>query len=85
MCGRGFRTIVNMELHIGIQNIARELTYEVDMTTEQVEDALNEALSTNGVFKVEDSKGRRAYVPASTLAYVSLGEDEPRRVGFGHA
>ena len=77
--------MVHMELHIGTQNITRELTYDVDMTPEQVEETLNTALSTNGIFKVEDNKGRRAYVPASTLAYVSLGEDEPRRVGFGHA
>lgn len=74
-----------MELHIGIQNITRELTYDVDMTPEEVETSLNEALASNGIFKVEDNKGRRAYVPTSTLAYVSLGEDEPRRVGFGHS
>lgn len=77
--------MVIMELHIGIQNIARELTYEVDKSPEEIEQAVNQAMAENGVFKVEDSKGRRAFIPASTLAYVSLGEDEPRRVGFGHA
>ncbi|AZN29643.1 DUF3107 domain-containing protein [Flaviflexus salsibiostraticola] len=74
-----------MELHIGIQNIARELTYDVDMSPEEVENALAAAVADGGIFRVEDSKGRRAFVPVSTLAYVSLGEDEPRRVGFGHA
>jgi len=74
-----------MELHIGIQNVARELTYDVDMTPEQVEERLGAALSANGVFTVEDTKGRRAFIPTASLAYVSLGEDEPRRVGFGHA
>ncbi|WP_182355119.1 DUF3107 domain-containing protein [Flaviflexus huanghaiensis] len=74
-----------MELHIGIQNITRELTYDVDMSPEEVEEALEKAIADNGIFRVEDSKGRKAYVPVTTLAYVSLGEDEPRRVGFGHA
>lgn len=74
-----------MELHIGIQNIARELTFEVDQTAEEIEAAVTEALSSNGLFKVTDEKGRKAMIPAATLAYVSVGEDEPRRVGFGHA
>ena len=79
-----FRTIVAMEIQIGIQNIARELTFEVDQTADEIATAVTEAISSNGVFTVNDTKGRRAIVPVSTLAYVSTGEDEPRRVGFGH-
>lgn len=77
--------MVVMELHIGIQNIARELTYDVDKTPDEIEQALASAIADNGIFSVEDTKGRRAFIPVATLAYVSLGEDEPRRVGFGHA
>ncbi len=80
-----FRTMDTMELHIGIQNIARELTFDVDQTAEEIEAAVAEAISSNGIFIVSDTKGRKALIPASTLAYVSVGEDEPRRVGFGHA
>ena len=74
-----------MELHIGIQNTARELTFDVDQTAEQIEAAVAEAVSSNGIFTVSDTKGRKALIPASALAYVSVGENEPRRVGFGHA
>lgn len=80
-----FRTIDTMELHIGIQNTARELTFDVDQTAEQIEAAVAEAVSSNGIFTVSDTKGRKALIPASALAYVSVGENEPRRVGFGHA
>ena len=30
-----------------------------------------------------DDKGRKVFVPAGSLAYIELGEAEPRRVGFG--
>ena len=30
-----------------------------------------------------DDKGRKVFIPAGSLAYVELGEAEPRRVGFG--
>jgi len=32
---------------------------------------------------LSDDKGRKVFVPAGSLAYIELGEAEPRRVGFG--
>jgi hypothetical protein len=35
------------------------------------------------VFTLTDERGRRVLVPADRLAYVEIGEQVERRVGFG--
>lgn len=70
-----------MKVTIGIKHSARELTVETSASQEEVLSRLNGA-STNDVVMTDD-KGRKVFVPAGSLAYVELGEAEPRRVGFG--
>ena len=72
-----------MEVKIGVQNVARELSIEIDQTAAEVQQAVREALNDNGVLSLTDTKGREVIVPASALAYVQVGESEKGRVGFG--
>ncbi len=73
-----------MEVKIGVQYAARELTLESAETAEQVEKAVTDALKADlGVLALTDEKGRRVLVPADKLAYVEIAETEQRRVGFG--
>ena len=72
-----------MEVKIGVQDAARELTLESAQSAEDVEKAITEALASGGLLSLEDEKGRRVYVPADRLAYVEIGEPSVRRVGFG--
>ncbi len=73
-----------MEVKIGVQYAARELTLESAETAEQVEKAVADALKADlGVLALTDEKGRRVLVPADKLAYVEIAESEQRRVGFG--
>lgn len=71
-----------MEIKIGIQNIAREIVLESDDTADAVEKAVTAAL-VGGTLSLTDHKGRRVIVPSGALAYVELGHEEKRRVGFG--
>ena len=73
-----------MEVKIGVQFAARELTLESAQTPDEVEQAVGEALRADiGVLTLVDEKGRRILVPADKIAYVEIADSEMRRVGFG--
>jgi hypothetical protein len=73
-----------MEVKIGVRSVHRELVVETDLTAEQVEEELRNALSVDrGIFAITDVKGRRVVVPVAALGFVEIGEDEARPVGFG--
>lgn len=73
-----------MEVKVGVKGVARELVVETDLTPEEVS-ALVQTCASDGqaLFDLADSRGRRILVPADKLAYVEIGEQEARRVGFG--
>ena len=71
-----------MEVKIGVQNAARELTVEIDETAEAVEKLVETAVSGEGVLALTDTKGRRVIVPAAKLAYVEIGHGVAGQVGF---
>ncbi|TDD06318.1 DUF3107 domain-containing protein [Nonomuraea diastatica] len=73
-----------MEIKIGVRSVHRELVVETDLTAEQVEEEIRNALSVDrGVFALTDVKGRRIIVPTASLGFIEIGEDESRPVGFG--
>ncbi len=72
-----------MDIAIGIKHIARELSLETDQPVEEISMAVDDALTNGTTLKLTDHKGRTIIVPADALGYVSMGPDEPRRVGFG--
>lgn len=72
-----------MEIKIGIQQTARELSLESNQTSEEVEAAVAAALKDGGILTLSDEKDRKVLVPADKIAYVEIGEPTGRRVGFG--
>lgn len=72
-----------MEVKVGIRNVAREVSVETNSTAAELESALAEALGSNGVFTLTDDKGRKVLIPAAQVAYVDLGTENARPVGFG--
>lgn len=72
-----------MELTIGIQNLAREVSVETDATLEELEAQVASALADGSPLKVVSTKGATVIVPGSTIAYVQFGAPEKRPVGFG--
>ena len=75
-----------MEVRIGVQHVNRELTLESAQKADEVEKAIAKAIAGDeALLALTDEKGRRIVVPADKLAYVEIGEEGVRRVGFGSA
>lgn len=70
-----------MEVKIGVQNAARELSIDVDLDADAIEAAVAAALD-GGVLALSDSKGRRLVVPGDKLAYVDVSTTISGTVGF---
>lgn len=71
-----------MEIRIGVQNVSREIVVETDKSSDDISALVSKALS-GGVLDLMDVQGRRVVVPSAALAYVQIGEEKKRRVGFG--
>jgi hypothetical protein len=73
-----------VEVKIGVQNAPREIVIESTQSADEVADAMAKALEgTSKLFSLTDEHGRRILVPADRLAYVEIGEQAARKVGFG--
>ena len=72
-----------MEVKIGVQNAARELVIDTNLSSDDVEKTVSKALSGDEpVLVLADSKGRRVIVPRDKLAYVEVGTPTVGQVGF---
>jgi hypothetical protein len=73
-----------MEVRIGVLHTPKELELELSGTAADVESAFGDALKSEGVLWLTDTKGRRIGVPAERIAYLEMETDqEAKRVGFG--
>jgi hypothetical protein len=72
-----------VEVKIGVQHAARDLVIETDDSAESVEKLVAEAIASEGMLALTDSRGRKVLVPASRLAYVEIGV-HTGQVGFRH-
>ena len=72
-----------MDVRIGIQNSPRELSFESSQSAEEVQTQVAAAFAGDAKsLKFVDAKGSVYIVPAAALAYVEIGSEESRRVGF---
>ena len=71
-----------MEVTIGVQNVARELTVETDTPTAEVNEAVEAALGEGTVLRLTDTRGRSVFVPAGVIGWVQVGDSDKGRVGF---
>jgi hypothetical protein len=75
-----------VEVRIGVQHAHRELMLESAQNSEEVQELVSKALSgEDRLLVLVDEKGRRVVVPADKLAFVEIGEESSRKVGFGAA
>ncbi|GAB2866382.1 DUF3107 domain-containing protein [Lentzea nigeriaca] len=73
-----------MEIRIGVADSPRELTVTSDLTPAEVEAQVADAVSgKSAVLTLVDAKGGRFVVPAGRVAYVEIGPQDSRKVGFG--
>ncbi|MEE6280530.1 DUF3107 domain-containing protein [Georgenia sunbinii] len=71
-----------MEITIGMHDVARELTIETASDTKAITSAVKDAIGKGEILVLPDSRGGQVMVPAAAIAYVRLGTEEQRRVGF---
>ena len=72
-----------MEIRIGITNTGRELGFETDEAAADVKKSVASALDSGATHVTfTDNKGNSFIVPTAGLAYVEIGTEESRRVGF---
>ena len=72
-----------MDIRIGIFNSPREIGFETSQPVAEIEKTVAAALAgTTPYLKLADDKGRIYIVPTIGLAYVELGSETSRRVGF---
>ena len=72
-----------MEIRIGIVNTGRELSFDTTSSADEVRAEVTAALEQNASHvSFTDAKGSSYIVPTANLAYVELGTEESRRVGF---
>lgn len=72
-----------MEIKIGMRQTNREIVLESEQSRDDLTSAVTKALADGGALTLDDEKGRRVIVPVEALAYVEVGEEKVRRVGFG--
>lgn len=72
-----------MDIRIGIKQSPRELSFESAQSAAEVEAQVTACLESGAkILSLSDNKGRKFVIPAETLAYVEIGAEETRRVGF---
>ncbi len=73
-----------MEVKIGIAESQRELVVSSDQTPDEVQALVDAALGGggDGLLRISDEKGRRYVVRGPQIAYVEIGPEDGRRVGF---
>ena len=72
-----------MEIKVGIQHVGREIVVDSDDSAAEVEKAFSEALATDSLLSLRDTRGRKVVIPAAAIGYLDIGEENARRVGFG--
>ena len=72
-----------MEIRIGIVNAPRELSFESAQSAEELTEQIQAGITSGtGILKLSDDKGRIYIVPTVGIAYVEVGTEESRRIGF---
>ncbi len=64
-------------------NTPRELSFQSAQTAADIEKAIDKAISSDaGTLRVEDDKGHIYVVALRNLAFVEIGLEKARKVGF---
>jgi hypothetical protein len=72
-----------VEIRIGIANTGRELNFETNDSADAVKKTIATALDGGAThLTLSDAKGTAYIVPTAALAYIELGTEDVRRVGF---
>ena len=72
-----------VDIRIGMVNTGRELIFQTSEGVAEIEKAISDALKAeNGTLRLEDDKGHIFVVASRNLAFVEIGQEKSRKVGF---
>lgn len=72
-----------MEVRIGIKDSPRELTLETEQTAAEVRQLIEDATASDAALvTLVDAKGHQFLIATRSIAYVELGGETTRKVGF---
>jgi hypothetical protein len=72
-----------MEVRIGIRENGRDLSFESSLSAKELSDKISDAiLKSAPLVELSDDKGKTMLIPTTAIAYVEIGADQGRRVGF---
>ena len=72
-----------MDIRIGILNAPRELNFETSQSADEITGQVSAALTSGtGFLRLSDDKGKVYLIPTAVIAYVEIGTEESRRIGF---
>ena len=70
-----------MDIRIGIKDSPREISFDSSQTAEEVQSLVLSALDA-GHLAIDDAMGHRYIVPSANIAYVEIGSETARKIGF---
>lgn len=72
-----------MEVRIGIRENGRDMGFDSALSAKELTEKITEAISKNApLVELTDDKGKTILIPTASIAYVEIGADQSRRVGF---
>ncbi len=72
-----------MDVRIGIRDNARDISFKSGLSAKDLMATVKKAIETSEpVLELSDEKGSIILIPTSSIAYVEIGAEETRRVGF---
>lgn len=72
-----------MEIRIGVQDVAREVVVESELSGQDVRKLVEEAVSAGTTLGLTDEHGHTVLIPGNKIGYVDIGAEARGRVGFG--
>ena len=66
-----------MDIELGIQNVARTVTFSTEQSADEVNNVIAEAVENGKTINLTDDKGRR-------IGYAIIGSETKHAVGFGN-
>jgi hypothetical protein len=72
-----------MEVRIGIRENGRDLSFDSTLSAKELTEKISDAIAKSApLVELADDKGKTMLIPTASIAYVEIGADSNRRVGF---
>jgi hypothetical protein len=72
-----------MEIRIGIRENQRDVSFESNQAVADVTKKIDDAFASKAeLLRFEDEKGKTIIIPVASIAYIEIGAEQNRRVGF---